>query len=286
MIHLAGAGVPVRRPCPCRRRRSGRLTDVTSPIRVTVWGENFHEQSEQDRAGMAERYPDGMHGAIATGLTELLGDSVTVTIATQDQPEHGLAEDVLNTTDVLTWWGHATHATVDDVVVDRVQERVLGGMGLLALHSAHFSKIFRRLMGTTCSLAWRNSSDTELVWSVNPAHPITVGVPQPILINDHEMYGEFFDIPAPDELIFISTFSGGEVFRSGCCWRRGKGKVFYFSPGDQHYPIYHHPDIKRVLANAVLWAQPENVVDLDPPSVVNSPAPHFDSRDLADGVRS
>ena len=116
----------------------------------------------------------------------------------------------------------------------------------------HFSKIFRRLMGTTCSLAWRNSGDTELVWTVNPSHPITAGIPQPIVINEHEMYGEFFDIPAPDELIFLSTFSSGEVFRSGCCWRRGKGKVFYFSPGDQEYPIYHHPDIKRVLANAVL----------------------------------
>jgi len=112
-------------------------------------------------------------------------------------------------------------------------------MGLLVLHSAHFSKIFRRLMGTTCSLAWRNSGDTELVWTVNPSHPITAGIPQPIVITEHEMYGEFFDIPAPDELIFLSTFSGGEVFRSGCCWRRGKGKVFYFSPGDQAYPIYH-----------------------------------------------
>jgi trehalose utilization protein len=257
---------------------------VTSPIRVTVWGENFHEQSERDRAGMAERYPRGMHGAIAAGLSELLGDSVTVSTATQDQPEHGLTEEVLAATDVLTWWGHATHAGVDDAVVDRVHQRVLGGMGLLVLHSAHFSKIFRRLMGTTCSLAWRNSGDTELIWNVNPSHPIAAGVPQPIMINEHEMYGEFFDIPAPEELIFISTFSGGEVFRSGCCWRRGKGKVFYFSPGDQEYPIYRHPDIKRVLANAALWARPENVTDFDPPSVLSSPVAYFDTRAIADEV--
>ena len=135
-----------------------------------------------------------------------------------------------------------------------MHQRVLGGMGLLVLHSAHFSKIFNRLMGTTCSLAWRNSADTELVWTVAPAHPIARGVPQPIVIDEQEMYGEYFDIPAPDELIFLSTFTGGEVFRSGCCWRRGKGKVFYFSPGDQEYPVYHHPDIRRVLANAVQWA--------------------------------
>ena len=229
---------------------------MTSPLRVTVWGENFHENSDRDRAGMAERYPEGMHGAIADGLRELLGDAVEVRTATQDQPEHGLTDDVLDPTDVLTWWGHATHAEVDDEVVERVHQRVLGGMGLLVLHSGHFSKIFKRLMGTTCSLAWRNDGEVELVWTVAPAHPIARGVPQPIVIDEQEMYGEFFDIPAPDELIFISTFAGGEVFRSGCCWRRGKGKVFYFSPGDQEYPVYHHPDIRRVLANAVAVGPP------------------------------
>ena len=248
---------------------------MTSPIRVTVWGENFHENTDRDRAGMAERYPDGMHGAIAAGLTELLGDAVDVRTATQDQLEHGLSEDLLDSTDVLTWWGHATHAGVDDAVVERVHRRVLGGMGLLVLHSAHFSKIFIKLMGTTCSLAWRNDAETELVWNVSPSHPISQGVPQPIVIDEQEMYGEYFDIPAPDELVFLSTFSGGEVFRSGCCWRRGKGKVFYFSPGDQEYPVYHHPDIKRVLANAVQWAKPDEVADFVPPVVVNQPAPFF-----------
>jgi trehalose utilization protein len=248
---------------------------VNSPIRVTVWGENHHENFEKDREAMAARYPDGMHGAIAGGLTTLLGDTVDVRTATRDQPEHGLTADVLDNTDVLTWWGHARHAEVDDEVVDRVHQRVLGGMGLLVLHSGHFSKIFKRLMGTTCSLAWRNSQDTELVWNVSPAHPISQGVPQPIVIDEQEMYGEFFDIPEPDELVFLSTFTGGEVFRSGCCWRRGKGKVFYFSPGDQDYPVYHHPDIQRVLANAVRWAAPEAVSDFLPPQVNSEPAPQF-----------
>ena len=154
---------------------------MTSPLRVTVWGENFHENSDRDRAGMAERYPEGMHSAIADGLRELLGNAVEVRTATQDEPEHGLTDDVLDSTDVLTWWGHATHAKVDDAVVERVHQRVLGGMGLLVLHSGHFSKIFKRLMGTTCSLAWRNDGEVELVWTVAPAHPIARGVPQPIL---------------------------------------------------------------------------------------------------------
>ena len=248
---------------------------MTSAIRVTVWGENFHEHSERDRAGMAVRYPDGMHGAIAAGLRGQLGERAEVRTATLDPPEHGLSDEVLSGTDVLTWWGHAKHADVDDRVVNRVHARVLGGMGLLVLHSGHFSKIFIRLMGTTCSLAWRNSADTELVWTVAPAHPIARGVPHPIVIGEQEMYGEYFDIPAPDELVFLSTFSGGEVFRSGCCWRRSRGKVFYFSPGDQDYPVYSHPDVQRVLANAVQWARPEPDTDFAPPSVLASPAPRF-----------
>ena len=139
-------------------------------------------------------------------------------------------------------------------------------MGLLALHSAHYSKVFRRLLGTTCSLRWRNDGERELVWTVDPAHPIAAGVPHPIVIDAHEMYGEHFDIPAPDELVFVSSFAGGEVFRGGCCFRRGAGRIFYFSPGDQDYPIYHHPDVRRVIANAVEWAAPRPGARACPPA--------------------
>ena len=222
-------------------------------VRVTVWGENVHERSEEHVRAI---YPDGMHATVAAGLEALLGDRVRVRTATLDQPEHGLPEAVLEETDVLTWWGHRAHDQVDDAVVERVHGAVLGGMGLLALHSAHYSKIFTRLLGTSCSLRWRNAAERELVWTVDPAHPIAAGVPQPIVIDAQEMYGEPFDIPAPDELVFISSFAGGEVFRGGCCFRRGRGRIFYFSPGDQDYPVYHHPDVQRVLANAALWAAP------------------------------
>jgi trehalose utilization protein len=223
------------------------------PVRVTVWGENVHEREEEEVRAI---YPDGMHGAIAAGVARLLGDRVHVRTATLEQDEHGLTDAVLRETDVLTWWGHHAHDQVADAVVDRVHEAVLGGMGLLVLHSGHFSKIFVRLLGTSCSLQWRNAGERELVWTVDPAHPIAAGVPQPIVIDAHEMYGEPFDIPAPDELVFISSFAGGEVFRGGCCYRRGRGRLFYFSPGDHDYPVYHHPDVQRVLANAVLWAAP------------------------------
>jgi len=226
---------------------------MSDPVRVTVWGENVHEREE---AHVHALYPKGMHAAIASGLAASLGERVRVRTATLDEPEHGLGRSVLDDTDVLTWWGHTAHARVSDAVVDRVQEAVLGGMGLLALHSAHYSKIFQRLLGTTCSLRWRNEGERELVWTVDPAHPIAAGVPLPIVIEAHEMYGEHFDIPPPDELVFISSFAGGEVFRGGCCFRRGSGRIFYFSPGDQDYPIYHHRDVQQVIANAVQWAAP------------------------------
>lgn len=223
------------------------------PLRVTVWGENVHERSEPT---VRELYPNGMHATIAAALSALLGDRVRVRTATLDEPEHGLPAEVVEDTDVLTWWGHKAHDAVDDAVVARVHDAVLGGMGLLALHSAHYAKILRRLLGTSCSLRWRADGERELVWTVAPAHPIAAGVPQPIVIETHEMYGEPFDIPAPDELVFISSFAGGEVFRGGCCFHRGRGRIFYFSPGDQDFPIYHHPDVRRVLANAVVWAAP------------------------------
>ncbi|HWT26202.1 MAG TPA: ThuA domain-containing protein [Solirubrobacteraceae bacterium] len=227
--------------------------EAQRPVRVTVWGENVHERRDEPVRAL---YPEGMHATIAAGLGRLLGDAAQVRTATLQEPEHGLTGDVLAGTDVLTWWGHAAHEEVDDAVVERLHAAVLGGMGLLVLHSGHLSKIFRRLLGTSCNLRWRNEGERELVWTVDPAHPIAAGVPQPIVIDAQEMYGEHFDIPAPDELVFVSSFAGGEVFRGGCSFFRGRGRIFYFSPGDQEYPVYHHPDVQRVLANAVRWAAP------------------------------
>ncbi|MGD6741610.1 ThuA domain-containing protein [Streptomyces sp. BH106] len=223
-----------------------------APIRVTVWGENRHEQIEEH---VAKIYPDGMHATIADGIRENLGDDCTVRTATLDEPEHGLTEEVLAATDVLTWWGHAAHGDVSDAVVERVHRHVLSGMGLIVLHSGHWSKIFTKLMGTSCTLRWRSEHDRELIWTVDPTHPIAQGVPHPIEIPEDEMYGEFFDIPAPDELVFVSSFSGGEVFRSGCTFRRGHGKIFYFRPGDQDFPTYHHKHVRKVIANGVQWAR-------------------------------
>lgn len=219
-------------------------------LRVTVWNEFRHEQENEHIRGI---YPDGIHAAIAEGLRE---HGFEVGTATLDEPEHGLTEEVLNGTDVLVWWGHKAHRDVADEIVERVKARVLDGMGLIVLHSAHFSKIFKSLMGTTCDLKWREAGEKERLWVVNPGHPIVAGIGEYIELEQEEMYGEHFDIPQPDELVFVSWFQGGEVFRSGACFTRGAGKIFYFRPGHETYPTYKNPEIRRVIANAVHWAAP------------------------------
>ncbi|NOU65852.1 trehalose utilization protein ThuA [Paenibacillus sp. LMG 31461] len=221
-------------------------------MKVTIWNEGRHEQINEIVANL---YPRGIHGAIAEGLSE---HGINARAATLDEPEHGLTQAVLDDTDVLIWWGHMAHNEVQDEIVNRVQQRVLAGMGLIVLHSGHFSKIFKRLMGTTCDLLWRVANEKERLWVVNPGHPIAQGLPRYFELEKEEMYGEYFDIPEPDELIFLSWFQGGEVFRSGCTFRRGLGKIFYFRPGHETFPTYYQPAIRQVIANSVRWAAPES----------------------------
>ncbi|WP_257349669.1 ThuA domain-containing protein [Pseudalkalibacillus decolorationis] len=232
-------------------------------MKVLVWNENRHEQTNKV---VADIYPEGIHGAIASFLQD---DEVTVKTTTLDEKEHGLKQELLDETDVLVWWGHQAHDEVDDVIVDRVKKRVLDGMGLVILHSAHFSKIFKSLMGTTCDLKWREASEKERLWVVDPSHPIVDGVGEYIELEKEEMYGEHFDVPTPDELIFISWFEGGEVFRSGLTYRRGKGKIFYFRPGHETYPTYYNPEVQKVIKNGVRWAK---VTDNQTPTYGNAKA--------------
>lgn len=242
---------------------------MSAPIRVTVWGEYRHER---ENPRVAAIYPLGMHGTIAACLREDGG--MEVGTATLDEPEHGLTPAVLADTDVLVWWGHMAHGEVSDEVAARVKTRVLEGMGLIVLHSAHYSKVFKSLMGTTCSLKWREASDKERLWVVTPSHPIAAGLGEYFEIPVEEMYGEPFGIPAPDELVFISWFTGGEVFRSGACWRRGHGRVFYFRPGHETYPTYHQAEVQQVIRNAVRWACPTvNLPDICPNSPALEPLP-------------
>jgi trehalose utilization protein len=224
---------------------------MSQQIHVTVWNENRHEQIHDE---VRKLYPEGIHNAIGNYLKT---QGFSVGTATFDDVEYGLTEEVLEKTSVLTWWGHILHNDVDDKIVERVQRHVLKGMGLIVLHSGHESKIFKRLMGTSCDLKWREAAEKERLWVLEPYHPITAGLGAYLEIPQSEMYGEPFRIPTPDKLIFVSWFEGGEVFRSGCTYTREKGKIFYFSPGHETYPIYRQPEVLRVIANGVKWAAPE-----------------------------
>ena len=218
---------------------------------ITIWNEYQHERESE---AIREIYPEGIHGAIAQGISA--AKEFRVRTATLDEPEHGLTEEVVDSTDVLIWWGHKAHAQVEDRIVARVQMRVLAGMGLIVLHSAHLSKIFRVVLGTGCTLRWREAGERERLWNIQPGHPITQGIGEYIELPNTEMYGERFDIPSPDRVIFISWFEGGEVFRSGCTFERGNGRIFYFRPGHETYPIYYNQSVIRIIANAVQWAKP------------------------------
>jgi trehalose utilization protein len=236
-----------------------------SPTRVTIWNEFIHERREEVVRAI---YPEGIHRTLADAV-DGLGD-FQVRTATLEQPDQGLPEHVLDATETLVWWGHMAHDEVTDTTVERVHRRVLSGMGLVVLHSAHFSRIFRRLTGTSCSLAWRESTDRERLWNLQPDHPILEGIGDSFVLDAEEMYGERFDIPDPDELLLIGWFSGGEVFRSLCTWTRGLGRVVYFQPGHETYPTYHDPNVQRVIANACRWARRR--MNRDVTSARNTPA--------------
>ncbi|MEM9417516.1 MAG: ThuA domain-containing protein [Planctomycetota bacterium] len=233
---------------------------ASSPLRVTVWHEYRHDNpdSEHPNATAMELYPEGMHGAIKSAIEEHLGSDAVVTTATLDQDDdHGLSDELLANTDVMTWWGHMAHDKVKDEWAQKVAQRVREGMGLVVLHSGHYAKPFKILMGTNCHLKWREAGEKERLWVLSPGHPITAGMTKDYIELEHtEMYGEHFDIPDPDELVFTSWFEGGEVFRSGCVWKRGAGKVFYFRPGHETFPIYHNAEVRRVIANGVKYVTP------------------------------
>ena len=218
-------------------------------IQVTIYNEFIHEQIDET---VRRVYPDGIHNAIKAGIES---EEIAVRTVTLGDPECGLTEEVLRSTDVLIWWGHMSHDKVPDEVAVRVQQAVLKGMGIIFLHSAHHSKPFKLLMGTSCNLNWREDGDYELVWVCNPAHPIAQGIGRFIKLNHEETYGEPFDVPEPNELVFIGSYEAGEVFRAGCCYQRGHGKIFYFQPGHESFPTFYHPDVITVIKNAVNWAK-------------------------------
>ena len=232
-------------------------------IRVTVWHEYLPHEETSD---VLAAYPEGLGTALADIYR---GEEFSVHNAYFSESEQGLPERLLDQTDVLLWWGHGRHHLVEEITVDRVADRVRQGMGAIFLHSAHASKPFIRLMGTTCTLKWREAGEREHLWITSPTHPIAQGLGDCFSIPHEEMYGEYFDIPTPDDVVFVGWFQGGNVFRSGVTYTRGLGKVFYFQPGHETFPVYTQPEIKQVLQNAARWANPVFRKELSCPNEQN-----------------
>ena len=230
-------------------------------INVLVWNEFEHERIDD---AVKKIYPNGIHGAIAEFLQS---DDISVKTATLQDENCGITKEILANTDVLLWWGHMRHSDVPDETAKLVRDAVLEGMGIIFLHSAHCSKPFGLLMGTSCFLGWREDGDKERIWVSKPSHPIAKGLGRYFELPHEETYSEPFDIPEPDQTVFISWYEGGEVFRSGCCYTRGNGKVFYFQPGHETYPTYYNKDVQTVIRNAVYWAKPEYRAKLDCPMI-------------------
>ncbi len=232
-------------------------------IRVTIWNEFYHEKCEERVKAV---YPEGIHAVIADFLGK--EDDIEVRTATLDDEECGLTDEVLENTDVLIWWGHMRHGLVPDEIAQKVQKAVLSGMGMIFLHSAHHSKPFKLLMGTTCNLSWREDGDWERLFVIDKTHPITQGIGDYIKLDHEEMYGEPFAIPEPEKLLFIGAYEGGEVFRSGCLYRRENGNIFYFQPGHETFPTFYNKDVQTVIKNAVRYVCPKFPrVKLDCPHV-------------------
>ena len=239
---------------------------MSSPLRLLVWNERRQDRTQAD---VIKVYPNGMNAAVAEGL-KANGD-FKITCAEQDDPEHGCSEETLAQTDVLFWWAHCTHGEISDVVVERIARHVNEGMGLVVMHSGHISKVFKRVMGTSGSLTWREDGAGERIWTIEPSHPIAEGVPAHFELEEEEMYGERFDIPTPETLVFLGWFPHGEVFRSGCTWSRGHGRVFYFQPGHESHPTYYNPHVRRILANAARWCAPRVRIPIATPEYPKLP---------------
>lgn len=232
-------------------------------INLTIWNEYRQDKNVES---IRKVYPDGIHTALKNGLES---PDLNIRTTVLDDPQQGLSDEILDSTDVLIWWAHAAHHELTDENVRRVVEKVHSGMGLIVLHSGHYSKIFQAVCGSSCSLKWRESGEKERLWCIQPFHPIARGVPETFVVPQTEMYGERFDIPEDARIIYMSWYEGGEVFRSGVTMERGYGKIFYFSPGHESFPIYYQPEILQIISNAIRWAAPQCRGVISAPKVPN-----------------
>ncbi len=265
-----------------------------APLKVLVWDEQQDAQKQV--------YPNYLGNWIAEYLNKQEG-VVTRSVSLKDA-DQGLADENIEWADVVIWWGHQKHNQVADAPVGKIVERIKSGQcGLIALHSAHWSKVFKAAMyerfkqdvlarlpatvdkskvdfvkkkeGKPEVLSEEDKDGRHVVTVVAPNcglggvradgapghletklpdHPIAKGVPAKFDVKQTEMYNELFTVPEPDAVVFFETWDKGEKFRSGCCWALGQGRVFYFRPGHETYPVFHQEETLKVVHNAVLWS--------------------------------
>ena len=223
-------------------------------INVVIWNEFRHEKTKDEVKAL---YPNGLHAYLKSVLD--VNEDMEISLAALDDPDQGLSDERLETIDVLVWWGHMAHGEVDDELVKKIQSRVYEGkMGFVALHSAHHSKPFRAIVGTNGNLSW-GRNQKEIVWNMMPSHPIAAGIPDHFTLACEELYSEPFYIPQPDALVFGGWFEDGHIMRSGACFIRGAGKVFYFQPGHETCRSFYNEYVQKIITNGVRWAAPSSL---------------------------
>jgi trehalose utilization protein len=245
--------------------------ESSTPVRVLVWDENPPHADKK-------LYPEGIRGAVADALNASGNGQIQAITAHLDEDEQGITASKLADADVLIWWGHARHAEVSDETAALVKTAVHeNGLGFLPLHSAHYSKTFKGVLGCTGHLkgGWREIAgfEPEEITVCAPRHPIAQGI-EDFVIEAEEMYGAPLGAPPFETLVFQSYFPhGGEYFPCGFTLTvgegidaqftsgpgggkgqgEGAGRVFYFRPGHETVPTYHLPVVQQIIRNGVLW---------------------------------
>jgi trehalose utilization protein len=225
--------------------------------KVVVWSEG----TANVESGSKEVYPNDINTAIAEGLKPLAARGWEIVKASLNDPDQGISDALLNSTDVLIWWGHKKHGAVKDELVSKIVNRVKeGNMGFIATHSSHFCKPLKKLLGTPCSWGEYKADGTSVEILVKePSHPICKGV-KDFKLPKIERYGEPFAVPSPEAVpldgVYTRPDGQTQPGRMGLCWTIGKGKVFYFTPGHETYDDYYRPEVRRIFVNAVEWAAP------------------------------
>lgn len=218
-------------------------------MRILIYNEG---RDERNKPEVLTIYPKEIGGALSHIVSQIPNSEI-IDILSMYNVKEKLTNNLLESVDLLLYWSHGGNSQFPDELAKLIQDHVLRGMGFVVLHSAIGSKPFKALMGTTCSIHYRHD-DFERMTCCNPLHPIAAGLPLHIELDKEESYGEYIDVPKPDDIIYLGWFDSGEVCRSVMTWTRGYGKVVFIQPGHETNSSYHNPYIQKLIVNSCIWA--------------------------------